>query len=488
MTPEAEPAAADIAPPPLGRSAVPGRALAWLVLGIVFWVDSLTPLGVGDQVLYIVAILLFLPAGRWWEPLAVAVAASVLTIAGAFLSHPRDEWDIALWNRPLALLAIWITAGLVAQHRRTLSSWHARIADDRRLRDASIERLEEMRYALDQAAIVAATDHRGLITYANDKFCNISKYAREELIGQDHRIINSGYHPPEFIRTLWRTIARGDVWRGELRNRAKDGSIYWVDTTIVPFLNAQGKPRQYLAIRSDITARKSAEARLADQAALAQLGQLAAMIAHEVRNPLAGVRGTLEVLKGRLPPDHADRRIFDAMILRMDALNAKVVDMLRFARPRTPDLQSVDLRHVVDDVVESAHAAAAKCAIRTTGVGITARADPEMLRAVLLNLVLNACQVSPTVDLEITTEGTDARVIVADRGPGIPAEQRERVFEAFFTTKQSGTGLGLAIVKRFTEMQDGRITLEPREGGGTVAVLTLPLSSHRSSGATPLVR
>src|SRR5687767_14044128 len=164
----------------------------------------------------------------------------------------------------------------------------------------SLRSLDEIRYALDQAAIVAATDHRGIITYVNDKFCEISRYSRDELIGHDHRIVNSGYHSKEFMRELWRTISQGSVWRGEIRNRAKDGSFYWVDTTIVPFLDGNGKPRQYLAIRYDISARKAAEAQLREQAALAQLGQLAAVVAHEVRNPLAGLRASLQVIYRRV--------------------------------------------------------------------------------------------------------------------------------------------------------------------------------------------
>ena len=336
----------------------------------------------------------------------------------------------------------------------------------------------EMRHALDQAAIVAATDQRGIITYVNDRFCQISKYSRQELLGQDHRIVNSGHHPKEFMADLWRTIARGDVWRGEIRNRAKDGSLYWVETTIVPFLDARGKPRQYLSIRYEITARKLAEARLKEQASLAQLGALAAVVAHEVRNPLAGLRASLQVIDGRCEP--RDRSAIAAMIQRIDSLNDKVSDLLLYSRPKPPRRQTVDLLPLLGEVAVSAHASTGRSGppIAISGGPLRVTADPDMLRAALLNLTLNACQAAGNREVDICVSGGDVgcRIAVRDRGPGIATAIRERVFEPFFTTRVSGTGLGLAIVKRLMELQDGTVTLSDRTGGGTIAEITLPQS------------
>jgi len=341
----------------------------------------------------------------------------------------------------------------------------------------SLRSLDELRYALDQAAIVAATDRHGRITYVNDKFCEISQYSRGELIGQDHRIINSRFHAKEFMRDLWQTIGAGRIWRGEIRNRAKNGSFYWVDTTIVPFLDGTNSPRQYLAIRYDITARKQAEAQLRDQAALAQLGQLAAVVAHEVRNPLAGLRATLQVIAPRVD-EARDRSAIAAMIQRIDGLNDKVDDLLLYARPRPPQRQAVDVKTLLRDVVASVQLSTGRSphSIAVAGDDAIARADPDMLRAALLNLTLNACQVAPAtaVEIRITDDGDVCRIAVCDRGPGVAPEIRDRIFEPFFTTRANGTGLGLAIVRRLMELQEGTVRLHDRDGGGTIAEITIP--------------
>ena len=125
-----------------------------------------------------------------------------------------------------------------------------------------MQELTSFKIGLDQAALVAITDVKGVITYVNDQFCEVSGYSRAELMGKTHRLIKSSHHPPDFFQDLWQTISQGQVWRGEICNRAKNGSLYWVDSTIVPFTDSQGRAQHYLAVRIDITARKLAEAAL----------------------------------------------------------------------------------------------------------------------------------------------------------------------------------------------------------------------------------
>ncbi len=434
----------------------------------IFVLDAYLPLGVAISALYGIVILLGLFIGIPRFPLWAAAVATLLTAVGAWISPPGGPVLYALVNRALTLAGMWITAWLVNKYGKV-----------GRALERTVKDLADTNFALDQAAIVATTDVKGRITYANDRFVEISKYSRQELIGQDHRLINSGHHPKEFIRDLWHTIASGRIWRGEIRNRAKDGSYYWVDTTIVPFLNEQAKPYQYMAIRYDITDRKESEARLREQAALARLGEMAAVVAHEVKNPIAGIRGALQVIGGRLPDASRDKAVMADIIARLDALNSIVHDLLVFARPRDPRRGPVPLGSIITDTVAHLRRDPAQQALHidVTGTNPVVEADADQLRTVFLNLLLNAAQAqgsAGTIRVNVAETGEAATVSIADQGPGMTPEVREKVFEPFFTTKHRGTGLGLPTARRVVERHGGTLDLECPPGGGTVATVTLP--------------
>jgi PAS domain S-box-containing protein len=437
---------------------------------VVFIVDLNVPFDVAISALYGVVVLIGLYIRDPRFPWITASVVTVLTVVGGWLSPPGGPVVYGIANRILTLAGIWISAWLVSRYARV-----------GRALDRSLKVLADTNFALDQAAIVAITDVTGRITYVNDKFCEISKYSREELLGQDHRLINSRYHPKEFIRGLWTTIANGRIWRGEIRNRAKDGTFYWVDTTIVPFLDDRGRPYQYMAIRSDITERMRTEELLREQAALARLGEMAAIVAHEVKNPLAGIRGALQVIGGRMPEASRDRGIIGYIVQRLDSLNDIVQDLLVFARPREPKLAPVALTELIEGTAallkkDPTHAAAQ---VSVNGDRPTITADAEQLQIVMMNLLLNAAQAAGAggqVRVSVSTGDGLCRIAIADSGPGIPADIHDRIFEPFFTTKHRGTGLGLPTAKRVIERHHGELAILCPPQGGTIVTVTLPIA------------
>jgi PAS domain S-box-containing protein len=369
--------------------------------------------------------------------------------------------------------------------------------------ERSLKELADIKFALDQSTIVAITDQRGIINYVNDEFCRISKYPREELLGQDHRIINSAYHPKEFIRDLWTTIAAGQVWKGELRNVAKDGSIYWVDTTIVPFLNSEGKPYQYVAIRHDITQRKLGEEQILKQAAelqrasqLSFVGELAAGLAHEIKNPLAGIQGAVDILIRRRDKNDPEREALEGMRHEVQRIDSTVRALLDRARPRLVSVKATSLTDIAGRTVNLARAQLTSTAMGDRNLSIefepptdpiTIPIDPAQIEDAVLNLIINAieaCDGDGQVTIRIFRSQNDrsdepedeAVVEVSDDGRGISEEDLSRIFNPFFTTRPGGTGLGLPAVRRIARAHRGRVEVKSSLGKGSTFSLHLPIN------------
>lgn len=432
-------------------------------------VDAELPLGIATGMLYVVVILLGLWVATPLYPVLAAAGATALLMIDTVIGWTESPPQSIFINRPLMTVMFWTTAMVVLRVGR-LERQAAR----------QMKQLADLKYALDQAAIVATTDVSGKITYVNRKFTEISKYSAAELMGQDHRVVNSALHPKEFIRDLWRTIAQGRVWHGEIRNRAKDGSYYWVDTTIVPFMDDRGKPYQYTAIRSDITQRKRAEEQLREQASLARVGQMAAVVAHEVKNPLAGIKGAMQVLIARRSPDDPEVTVMRDIVSRVDALNELISDLLLFARPRPPQMGPVSMAAVLREAIELMRRdpVGAHVEVVFDGADVNLTGDGQLMKALFLNLMLNAAQAmggQGRIDLVVTCDPDTCRVDVRDSGPGIPPSIASEVFEPFFTMKARGGGLGLPIARRTAELHGGTLTFSSPPTGGTIMTVHLPL-------------
>ncbi|MFJ5715263.1 PAS domain S-box protein [Neobacillus sp. NPDC093127] len=344
----------------------------------------------------------------------------------------------------------------------------------------TIKENNDIKFALDQSSIVAFTDARGKITNVNDKFCEISKYSREEILGKDHNILNSRYHSKDFFKTLWKTIGEGNVWKGEIRNKAKDGTYYWVDTTIVPFLNEQGRPYQYLAIRNDITERKKTEEVLHRQDKLAAVGQLAAGVAHEIRNPLTSMKGYTEFLQ--LDENDPERQEFLNIILdEIERVNTIVEDFMVLAKPKAVELEEKNVIPVIKNVVSLLEFEARKKNVRLSfdcdHEIIQIECDENRLKQVFLNFIKNGIEAMPNGgDLHVKTFIHDNKVQISiqDSGVGIPKEKLQKLGEPFFTTKKNGNGLGLMVSFKIIESHNGKVFVESEPNKGTTFNILLP--------------
>jgi PAS domain S-box-containing protein len=388
--------------------------------------------------------------------------------------------------------------------------------------EEALKELADLRFALDQHADVTVTDVNGYITYANDRFCVLSQYSRDELLAQNHRILNSGHHSKEFFQQMYQTIGEGKVWRGEIKNRRKDGTTYWTDATIVPFLGRDRKPRQYVAIRADITERKragealalqaleltrQAEQRRADEreirklnneleerviqrtaeleAANKELEAFTYSVSHDLRAPLRHIVGFSKMLGettgSSLPEEgkHYLQRIINGTN-RMGMLVDDLLNLTRIGRQEIK-LEVTSLDSIVKDVVAELTLDLAEREIEWKISSLPCvKGDPALLRVVFDNLLANAVKYTrtrPRAVIEVAA-GKGA-LFVRDNGVGFDMKYADKLFGAFQRLHRSedfeGTGVGLAIVQRIVQKHGGRIWAEAEPNKGATFYLSLDI-------------
>lgn len=331
---------------------------------------------------------------------------------------------------------------------------------------------------------IIVIDDRGLIESFNPGAERLFGYTEAEVLGRNVHVLMPSPYREEHDGYLSRYIDTGRakiIGTGrEVTGLRRDGTTFPLHLSVGEMVI--GGDRKFTGIVHDLTTRVQMEEQLRERAALAKLGEMAAVIAHEVKNPLAGVRGAIQVVGRRLPPGSGDAPIVEEILSRLDALNRLIDDLLIFARPSHPRLGPVELgpllRTTAELICRDPHLAGVS--VEVAGAAPPIRADSEMLKIVFQNLLVNAAQAmhrAGTIHVSIDAAPGTARVSVRDAGPGIPPEIREKVFTAFFTTKSRGSGLGLATARRLVEAHHGEIAVECPPGGGTTVSVHLPAHS-----------
>jgi PAS domain S-box-containing protein len=362
---------------------------------------------------------------------------------------------------------------------------------------SSFAELSFQKRALDEHAIVSITDAHGEITYVNDKFSVVSGYSREELMGQNHSLLNSGEHSQTFFKDLWRTIAGGKTWHGEIKNRKKDGEPYWIASTIVPTLNEAGLPISYIAIRTDITNIKKTEALLRRSQKMESIGELAGGIAHDFNNLLGIIVGNLDLISVKLDSDGKLKQRLETAQNAAFRGASMTRRLLNFSRQSDEAHSPVNIGKVISEIKELiSKSLTASIAIEIYQADDLwmAELNPDDFEDVLINLSLNARDAMPnggSLIIEVTNTVLDARfmgtkdelkpgeyveVAISDTGTGMDKEITKKIFDPFFTTKVKGegTGLGLSMVYGFVQRAHGHISVYSEVGIGTTFRMYLP--------------
>ncbi len=439
---------------------------------------------------------------RKWHTWFLILAAIAAPLHLAVTSQSLTALHFDLARLLLAVAYALPCIGLVIIHSSSVSRENAakqkagnEITERQRIENSLADArmsLGSQKVALDGFAIVAETDPSGTITYVNDMFCEVSGYAREEMIGQNHRMLNSGHHPKSFFIEMWRTIAAGNPWRGEIKNRAKDGSYYWVDTYIMPFTNAQGKVEQHLAIRRVITDQKENELAIQKaneelEKANDQLERFVYTASHDIKSPLVTIQGFLGYLKRDIQDGATDRLLtfvnrIESGVRKMNENIQGLLDLSRAGR-LTAEPVDVNVETVIYELIEDhSKRILEKNAIITVHDNLPEiRADHAQITQVFDNLITNALKYgcdadNPMIDIGSTSTDEEVRFFVSDNGSGIAPEYRDKVFELFhrLSVDGEGTGIGLALVRRVAELHGGSAWVESNKNNGSIFWVSLP--------------
>ncbi|NOY62528.1 MAG: response regulator [Gammaproteobacteria bacterium] len=371
---------------------------------------------------------------------------------------------------------------------------------------STMAELETQKFALDQHSIVGIVNDYGTIVYANDKFCEVSQYGRPELIGQSYAMLLSDHHSDAFFAEIRDTVVQGSVWHGEILNRCKDGSTYWIDSTVIPSVKNGDDSRQYIFICTDITERKLAEQELHQQMARAEEASRAksefmAMISHEIRTPMNGIIGMSNLLlDSDLTPSQRDGA--QLVCSSAESLLGIINNILDFSKYESGkidlEIVNIELHQLVGDVIKifSIEAKRKRLSLEyhiDKSVPHHIMGDPVRLRQILINLIGNAIKFTEqggvTVDVSMPKE-CDGKITlltkVTDTGIGIRPEVQDKLFQSFYqadsstTRKYGGTGLGLAITRQLVELMGGAIEVISESGAGSIFQYSLLV--ERSAG------